>query len=156
MAPVTAGWREKTKVGFSQVSYPLRFCGISLGSLEIRLCPSHLIILQACGTDLHKTHIKKKKKRKKQDFWEADLKGFLSFFPFFFSNCIAKFRGMIQKTPPLHHMHTSRSSVHARLAVLLGILFFLWFQQRALLLSIKALSVRTICLPALIFFWGGG
>lgn len=57
VAPVTAGWREKTKAGLSQVSYPLRFCGISLGSLEIRLCPSHLIILQACGTDLHKTHI---------------------------------------------------------------------------------------------------
>lgn len=62
---------------------------------------------------------------------------------------------MIQKTPPLHHTHTSLSSVRARLAVLLGILFFLWFQQRALHLSIKSLSVRTVCLATLIFFWGG-
>lgn len=28
-----------------------------------------------------------------------------------FSNCIAKFREVIQKTPPLHHMHTPLSSV---------------------------------------------
>lgn len=58
---------------------------------------------------------------------------------YFFLNCIAKFREVIQKTPPLHHMHTPLPSVPCTFSCSSWhFIFFIQFQQRALLhLSIR-------------------